>query len=684
MFERFTAVETMHAVLTDEPPPIESPEISPALEATIRHCLEKDPRERFQSARDLAFHLQSLPEMQRVTASSHRALPRQRPRWYRAAVIGLPVVLALAAGGFVLRGLRPDSSLAVTPTYKQLTSADGLEIFPTLAPDGKSFAYVSSQSGNRDIYVQRVDGRAAINITADWQDDDSEPAFSPDGSQIAFRSEREGGGIFVMSVTGESPRRLTNFGHNPAWSPDATRLAVGTDGIELLPHNRARMSELWIVDVRNGTSRPLAQPHKGGPDFGSDSDAVQPSWSPHGNRIAFGGQSAPNMQRDIWTIDPNAPEPKKTVVRVTESALNWNPVWSPDGKYLYYGSDRNRTLNLWRVPMNEETGRPTGMPELVALPASVAGHFTFAKSGELAYVAVANSYRLMAVPFDANTAVLGPPRQLLAGSQEIYTFAPSPDGKVIAYTTGGWTQEDVFIADADGTHVRQLTNDDAKDRSVEWSPDGKALYYYSNRGEDGYRIWSIRADGSGLTRVTDDADLKRIGARQLYWPVPSPDGRTLIVRTDREVSALVHLDRPAGRQLEPIPVFLVTPKWSPDGKFIAGRDQIVRPNDLRGRILRYSLSTRSAEPLSENGSSPHWTPDGRKIVYFERQNIRILDLETGAATAVPFQSIAGVPVDVTAISTRLSRDATTVYVSQTIRQGDIWIVRNTGLPAFQR
>src|SRR5204862_3329070 len=108
--------------------------------------------------------------------------------------------------------------------------------------------------------------------------------------------------------------------------------------------------------------------------------------------------------------------------------------------------------------------------------------------------------------------------------------------------------ENLFIANADGTHLRRLTNDDAKDRAAEWSPDGKTLYFYSNR--DGpYHIWSIHADGSGLTRVTDDADLTRHAMRDIYLSDVSPDGRTLSASTDRSM-ALVHLDRPLGGRVE--------------------------------------------------------------------------------------------------------------------------------------
>src|SRR4029077_17428179 len=111
-------------------------------------------------------------------------------------------------------------------SFTLLTNHPGIEDFPSLAPDGKTFVYVNRSSGHADIYLQRVDGTNAFNLTKDSDVDNTEPAFSPDGSQIAFRSQRDGGGIFIMGATGESVRRLTNFGANPAWSPDGSEIAV--------------------------------------------------------------------------------------------------------------------------------------------------------------------------------------------------------------------------------------------------------------------------------------------------------------------------------------------------------------------------------------------------------------------------------------------------------------------------
>jgi eukaryotic-like serine/threonine-protein kinase len=677
-FDGLSAIETMNAVLNVAPPSLNAldPDIPPGLDAIVRHCLEKNPRERFQSTRDLAFQLRTLGGVQNTVThvrapalsaplplplTGKRRLPR---RTIAIAAATIALLLAGVAIGFALFHGRGGPALAGPRTFRQLTFGDGPETFPTLAPDGKSFAYVSSQSGNRDIYVQRVDGRAAINITSDSPDDDSEPAFSPDGDRIAFRSERDGGGIFVMGVTGESVRRLTDIGHNPSWSPDGNRIAVSTVAVGLKPHVHPERGELWIVDTRTGAKR-VVHALRGGSGAAGDSDALQPTWSPHGKRLAFWGFSSGRAQSDIWTIDPDAPRPDATAVRVTsDPALHWNPAWSPDGQYLYFGSNRDGTLNLWRVAMEEASGKTAGAQEPLSLPGAISGNFAFSQQGEMAFAAVSRFYRLLALPFDAASGRTGAPRPLFGGSQEILSFEPAPDGRSIAFTTAG-AQEDLFIANADGTRMRQLTNDAARDRNATWAPDGKTLYFYSNR--DGvYRVWSIRADGSGLTRITDDRDLAQIGTKNVYTPSVSPDGRTLLVQTERS-QVLIHLDRPIPGRLEVIPPGLGLERWSPDGQQIVGA---VRD----GGLFVYSLRTRRSEKvLSRRVTSPRWLPDGRNIVFFERQQIGILDLDTRRETTAPFLPPPGKESGYS--PGILSRDGSTLYVRQTLEQGDVWLVR---------
>jgi len=665
-FDFLSATETMMAVVARQPPSLTTidPEIPPELDEIVSHCLEKNPQERFQSTRDLAFQLRTLLSGQSTSGRPKAAAKAKRKIPYRAAMT-LAALAVAALGGFALLRMRGSVPHPPVRTFRQLTFADGLESFPTLAPDGKSFAYVSSSSGNRDIYTQRVDGRVAANITSDSADDDSEPAFSPDGSQIAFRSERDGGGIFIMGVTGENARRLTDFGHNPSWSPDGTRLVVSSVGTDLKPQVHSFDGKLWIINARTGAKRLLDHARSAGDGAGGDSDALQPSWSPHGKRIAYWGVSAQG-RRDIWTIDPDAAQPKQTVVRVTsDRALHWNPVWSPDGGYLYFGSDGDGTLNLERVAMDEESGKAIGAPEPLSLPGSISGNFAFSQKGELAFATVTRSHRVVALPFDAASARTGPPRQLFSGTLEIFSLAPSPDGQSIAFTTGG-AQEDLFIVNADGTRMRQLTNDVARDRGVTWAPDGRMLYFYSNRDGD-YCIWRIHTDGSGLERVTDEGDLHRIGADTISTPNVSPDGRTLVVLTDRS-NAFVHLERPLARRMEAIPDKLGAARWSPDGEHIVG---LLNPDP---GLVVYSLRTRRSEVVLRRVIAwPQWLPDSRHVVFYERQNIGILDLDSRRETSAPFP-LPGVQLGFTSM---LSNDGSTLYVRQTVEQGDVWLVRFT-------
>src|SRR5262249_59512406 len=130
--------------------------------------------------------------------------------------------------------------------------APGVENWPALSPDAKTLAYVGHDSGNPDIYVLRVGGTNPTNLTKDEPTADVQPSFSPDGTQIAFRSERQGAGIFIMGSTGESVRRLTDTGFNPAWSPDGKEIVFATEAA-VDPLDRAGTSELWSVDVSSGS-----------------------------------------------------------------------------------------------------------------------------------------------------------------------------------------------------------------------------------------------------------------------------------------------------------------------------------------------------------------------------------------------------------------------------------------------
>src|SRR5262249_3139173 len=141
---------------------------------------------------------------------------------------------------------------------------------------------------------------------------------------------------------------------NPAWSPDGKQIAVNSESVNH-PFARIGYSDLWVVDVATGEKRLLVsgegRAHRGG------GDASEASWRAQGHRSASGGLRGNAGWRAIWTIPVGGGEP---VAVTNDPATDWNPVWSPDGRFLYFGSDRGGTLNLWRVPIDEQSGRTLG------------------------------------------------------------------------------------------------------------------------------------------------------------------------------------------------------------------------------------------------------------------------------------------------------------------------------------
>jgi tricorn protease len=540
--------------------------------------------------------------------------------------------------------IQPHEKHAPVPSFTHLTWDEGVEIGPTLAPDGQTFAYTRGA----DIYLQRVGGRNAINLTKRCELADSQPAFSPDGTMIAYRSECDGGGIFIMGATGESARRITAGCFNPSWSPDSARIVCGTEPVNFTPTSRGTMSSLWILDVKSGAKRRLLE-----------HDGVQPSWSPHGHRIAYWGMAGESAQRDLWTIDPDAVDPSKTIVRVNDDpAVDWNPVWAPDGQALYFGSDRSGAMNLWRIAIDEESGRAGGEAEPVMTPARFSGNYSMSRDGSrMVYASIEQTEAVKAVAFDPVAgATSGEPRPVLAGSFLVFSSQVSPDGRYVGVTNRGG-QEDLYIVEVATGEVRQLTNDAFRDRAPVWSPDAQRIYFYSNRDRDRYEIWSINPDGSGLTQITHTT------GRSMWYPGVSADGKHLAFFND-ENSYTLDIST-AGAKIEPLPppggnLHPALSAWSPDSTMLAG--------ELRDRpgIAVYSLAGRRYRAVTTSGARPIWLPSGQEILYSDAGKPRIVNITTG--------TIRDVTTALPATAMSLSADGKTLVYSDRRTESDIWLM----------
>jgi serine/threonine protein kinase/Tol biopolymer transport system component len=654
-----TSAEVFNGILSHPPPPPSglNAGIPPKLAEIILKALEKDRETRYQTAADLRADLKRLKRGSESAISGFQTVPGgsavhgisgRRGRAWPLAVVAVTVTL-LGVVALLVRRPGVARPFLAAARFSQLTDQPGLETSPSLSPDAKSLVYASRISGNWDIYLQRVDGKKAINLTADALEDDTQPEFSPDGALVAFRSERNGGGLFTMGATGESVRRISSFGYDPAWSPDGKRVVCATERVDD-PKHRWSTSTLWVIDVASGAKRQLAT-----------TDAVQPDWSPQGFRIAY-WMMAPSGQRDLWTI----PADGGPATAVTDDPpLDWDPVWSRDGDCLFFISDRGGSMNLWRVPVNEKTGKVRGAPEPVTTPSSDAGFMSFSGDGStLAYVARAFSRNISRLAFDPDTDQAGDtPSLVTKGSLSVRDLDVSPDGSWLAYNSE--STEKLFVVRTDGTGSRQLTEGASKDRGPRWSPDGSRIAFYSNR-TGAYQIWTIKPDGSELQQVTEDTSTSG-----LLFPVWSRDGRFIVCSSFERKAFVVDVTKPWRMQTPAELPALPQPEdsfmawaWSPGGKWLSGWQ--LRADGASTGVVIYDSTSRSYRIVTDFGTFPAWSADERRLTFSGRHTRFVVDLQTGKlkelGKAGDFEE-----------EFALSSDRRWIYTVETQREGDVWI-----------
>jgi len=407
-----------------------------------------------------------------------------------------------------------------------------------------------------DLWSVSRDGGSAIRLTT-GAGAETDPIFSPDGSQIAFTGEYDGNvDVFVMPAAGGTPKRLT---YHPAadraigWTPDGKNILFASGRASY-----SNFSRLFTVPVEGGfeTQLPLDR-------------AVAGSYSPDGAKLAYvptdqwqrawkryrGGQTTP-----IWIATLS----DSSIVKIPrENSNDFNPVWV--GDTVYFLSDRNGPVSLFaydtRSKQVTQAVRNDGLD------------FKSASAGADAVVIEQFGGLLV---YDLKTRKTHPVKVQLSGDlaeirshfrkiqpNEIRAAGISPTGARALFAAHG----EIFTVPAEKGDIRNLTKTTAvAERDPAWSPDGKSIAYFSDASGE-YQL-EIR-DQSGL------GEPKRISLGKPAFPYAprwSPDSKK-IAYTDQELNVCyLDLDKPTPVKIDTDlyagPVAL-NPSWSPDSKWIA-------------------------------------------------------------------------------------------------------------------
>jgi eukaryotic-like serine/threonine-protein kinase len=622
-FSGETPSDTLAAILKLEPPPLSrvASDAPAELVRIVTKALRKNREERYQAVKELLLDLKSLKEEIDFQAKLQpRAETREiktaastathslsgnvrRNKAFAVFTIGA-LALLVAIGSIALYkffNARQPQTVEAPQILKtsQITFSSGLDVFPSLSPDGRSVAYSSNQNGSFEIYVKQLaPGGGELQLTNDGQQN-FQPAWSPDGQRIAYYSKTRGG-IWVVSAFGGSPRQITEDGAKPAWSPDGSLIAFqsGTSG-EVFNSRTLAPSTIWIVPSQGGTARQITRAEN--PAGGHSS----PCWSPDGKRIAFDVNDFIFVH--VWSIAVDGSELKKL-------GRGGSPVYSPDGRFVYFGSFHEGGGQLSRVSVTA-AGDPIGEPVVVWQPGP--GMYfqspSISPNGKtIIFSAQRLGSSLLSVSLTPNGDAVGPPSVFNSDTSQ-RTNLPrfSPDGQKIALNR--WRlgmSADIWVADADGKNLTQLTYNQNTDSQASWFPDGDKIAFLSDRDS---KYLTLRAISLKTGKEEQLLDL----GQDMQFATLSPEGQRVSYNLIQNgvmnvwVATIATGER---RQLTFDNEMAAFPCWSPNGQLIAY--EMKRGHNDYLMVMPASGGEPTQLTFGEGKSWPHsFSSDGDKIVF---------------------------------------------------------------------
>jgi len=528
-FEAESFVDTLYKILHEEPPAISAiaPATPPELQRVVAKCLAKDREERYQSIRDAAIDLRQwlhqgeASEPARIESASHTRLA------LLATTLAVIPILA-----WIFLGRREALSTALPQQTIRRVTTNGRTPLVALSPDARYVAYVTNDGGGGAVWLEQLETKSVlqlvppapghyvsvsfshdgnyvyyvrydVNLMADLSripmlggkaevlvhDIDTRPAFSPDGTHLAFVRDdfnKSTSTVMVANANGSGERplatlRLPDRGFSPAWSRDGKSIVV------------AQPTKLIDIAWPEGTTREIATR----PRFESVRNVT---WSDRSTLLVAAVQEQSGGHVRLWEVDASDGDARPVTDELSDLSL---PSVSDDGKTIA-AVQTIRQANLFQYDDH-------GMRQITSGLGSTNG---------LNGIAWLGNRVLYSSTTDGASSIFAADQKLTEGPGDFYP-TPSPDGSVIVYETSSKDHSAIWRMKPDGSDKRQLTPG-PRDYDYAISPDSKTLAYASiDPKSNEWSMWTMPLAGGTPHKILGRPTL----IEQLRF---TPDGNTII------------------------------------------------------------------------------------------------------------------------------------------------------------
>jgi Tol biopolymer transport system component len=557
------------------------------------------------------------------TVSPEQQQAARRRRRNNLTLAAFAALVFAVVGAAWWRNFRGSSTGPTQSTLTRVTSDSGLTSFPAISPDGSLVAYSSDRAGegSLDIWVQQLAGGEPIRLTR-GKADEYEPVFSPDGSRIAFRSEADGGGLYMVSALGGEPRRLVPSGRSARFSPDGKTLlfAIGSPGVG--GAFTSGVSSIYSVGVNGG------EPKRWAEDFTS---ATHPNWTADGRHILFIGTRNQNpIGFDVWSMPASGgePSPAGVVKAIHELGFGGNPEpFAVHNESLIMSLRIGDTVNLWRVRFAGTPLHIAGRPEQLTFGTGLERLPSVSRDGKLVFSAGAENSDIWELPIDPNRGeAKGQPSQLTHNATEDSYPSLAADGSRLAFVSRRSGNEDVWTMDTVTGRTSLLLSTPASEFYPKLSRDG-SLAAFVSVASNRTSVFTMAVSSGVANRLCDNCGM----VRDL-----TGDGSKVVVQiSDRpaHIGVLDTASRAATVLYRHPSNSIYAPKLSPDESWIAF--QMVEQPMATARTI-YVAPYRGVRPVPHEewirvtdgrflDRNPVWSPDGRMLYFLsERDTFRCI------------------------------------------------------------